>query len=302
MLPVVILHWNRPERCVSTVERFLTQQVNCGVRVLVVDNGSSADALAAVRRGVPHGVEVLALDRNRGFGPGANAGFRHVLANWPAAGCDWLALAPHDAEPEPGCLDRMLGAVQDRPRAGLACADLDDGMTPVVDPYFGGILVPAAVAEGWEPAGHPHGTLMLVRRRLLADVGLFDERYFAYCEEADLALRATAAGWETGLVRGAVVRNPDLGTQVPVIEYLQLRNTLLLVREHSGSYHATIRTLLALWQVAAGLLRASSRGPYWDPRARVRALLDDARRRYGPPPASLTRRVSRSLPASSPGS
>ena len=32
--------------------------------------------------------------------------------------------------------------------------------------------------------------LLLARRACLAEVGLFDERYFAYCEEADLALRA----------------------------------------------------------------------------------------------------------------
>ncbi len=126
----------------------------------------------------------------------------------------------------------------------------------MVDPYFGGILAPATVAEGWEPAGHPHGTLMLARREVLTEVGLFDERYFAYCEEADLALRAKSAGWETGLIRGAIVVNPDLGTRIPVIEYLQLRNTLLLVREHSGRYHAGIRFLLALGQLASGLAAA----------------------------------------------
>jgi hypothetical protein len=181
----------------------------------------------------------------------------------------------------------MLAAVGERPRAGLACADFGDGATPVVDPYFGGILAPATVAEGWEPAGHPHGTLMLARREVLVEVGLFDERYFAYCEEADLALRAKAAGWETGLIRGAIVVNPDLGTRVAVIDYLQLRNTLLLVREHSGRYHATIRWLLAIGQLGAGLVSPSHRGPYWDPRARVRALLDHARGRYGPPPIAI---------------
>jgi GT2 family glycosyltransferase len=131
---------------------------------------------------------------------------------------------------------------------------------------------------------------MLVRRQLLDEVGLFDERYFAYCEEADLALRAADAGWETGLVRGAIVVNPDLGTRVSVIDYLQLRNTLLLVREHSGRYHATIRWLLAVGQLVAGLVSPARRGPYWDPRARVQALVDFPRGRYGPPPLWIQRR------------
>lgn len=285
MLPVVILHWNRPARCVPTVRRFLDLGVPGGVRVVVVDNGSEPEALAEVRAGLPDGVELVCLPRNRGFGPGANAGFRHVLANAHPDDLDWIALAPHDAEPAPDCLARILAAVAERPRAGLACADFGDGATPVVDPYFGGILAPATVDEGWEPAGHPHGTLMLARRTLLEEVGLFDERYFAYCEEADLALRAAALGWETGLVRGALVVNPDMATSFPVVDYLQLRNTMLLVREHSGRYHATIRGLLAVGQLVAGLVSPSRRGPYFDPTARVRALVDHARGRYGPPPA-----------------
>ena len=288
MLPVVILHWNRPERCVPTVERFLQQAPLGGIRVVVVDNGSTADALHQVRAGLPADVELVALPRNRGFGPGANAGFRYVLANPHPDDGPWIALAPHDAEPAPGCLAAMVAAADARPRSGLACADFGDGATPIVDPYFGGILAPATVQEGWEPAGHPHGTLMMVRRKVLEQVGLFDERYFAYCEEADLALRAAARGWETGLVRGALVVNPDLGTQVPVIDYLQLRNTLLLVREHSGRYHATIRFLLALGQLAVGLAVPARRGPYFDARARVRALVDFPRGRFGPPPAALS--------------
>lgn len=290
MLPIVILHWNRAERCVGTVARFLAQEVDGGVRIVVVDNGSAPEALAIVRAGMPAGVELVELPANRGFGPGANAGFRHVLDHPQPGDAGWVGLAPHDAEPAPDCLARMLTAVAERPRAGLACADFGDGATPVVDPYFGGILAPATVAEGWEPAGHPHGTLMLARRQVLEEVGLFDERYFAYCEEADLALRAKAAGWETGLIRGAIVVNPDVGTRVAVIDYLQLRNTLLLVREHSGRYHACIRALLAVGQLLAGLVSPTRRGPYWDPRARVQALVDHARGRYGPPPRSIQER------------
>jgi len=290
VLPVVILHWNRAERCVATVARFLAQEVEGGVRIVVVDNGSTPQALAIVRAGLPTGVELVELPCNRGFGPGANAGFRHVLAHPRPGDAAWVGLAPHDAEPAPDCLARMLAVVSVRPSAGLACADLGDDATPVVDPYFGGILAPATVGEGWEPAGHPHGTLMLARRRVLEEVGLFDERYFAYCEEADLALRAKAAGWETGLIRGAIVVNPDLGTPIAVIDYLQLRNTLLLVREHSGRYHAAIRALLAVGQLLTGLVSPARRGPYWDPRSRVLALVDHARGRYGPPPRAIQER------------
>jgi N-acetylglucosaminyl-diphospho-decaprenol L-rhamnosyltransferase len=296
VLPVVIVHWNRPDRCLETVARFLAHDVPGGVRVVVVDNGSGPEAHQVVVDGLPPEVQLVVLPRNRGFGGGANAGFRHVLDHPEPDDVGWVGLAPHDAQPQPGCLGAMLAAVAERPRAGLASADFGDGLTPVVDPYFGGILAPATVAQGWEPAGHPHGTLLLARRELLEEVGLFDERYFAYCEEADLALRAAAAGWETGLVRGALVVNPDTGTRIAAIDYLQLRNTLLLVREHSGRYKAFIRWNLGVLQLADGLVRPSRRGPYFVARARVQALLDHARGRYGPPPSRYLVRSAPDVP------
>jgi GT2 family glycosyltransferase len=278
VLPVVIVHRNQPQRLLDTIAAFRAQDVD--LTIAVVDNGSTE-----LPRVDAADVVVLDAGGNLGFGPGANVGFRHFLSTderW-----DWIALAPHDALPQPDCLRRLLDALDERPRAGLACADVGDNATPIVDPYFGGILAPAATDEGWETAGHPHGTLMLARRRCLEDVGLFDERYFAYCEEADLALRAAAAGWECGLVRGAMVRNPYVGSASAAIDYLQLRNTLLLVREHSGRYHAFIRYVIALWHLLSGAVRPSRRGPYWNARGRVAALADYSRGRFGPPPREL---------------
>jgi GT2 family glycosyltransferase len=283
-LDLVIVHHRRPTAAARTAGLFLDQRVP--VRVLVVDNGSSGTDMARLRMSLPAGVEVLELGANTGFGPGANAGFRWFLDHDPAP---WLGVAPHDAEPQPGCLSRLLEEVGARPGAGLASADVGDGLTPWLDRYFGAIPAAATVAVGWEPAGYPHGTLMVARRHCLEDVGLFDERYFAYCEEAELALRARERGWEVGVVRGAEVRNQDVGSQADVIDYLQLRNTLLMVREHSGLYHATIRLLIALWQLGTGLVVPARRGPYWSPRARLRAILDHLRHRYGPPPADLVR-------------
>jgi GT2 family glycosyltransferase len=279
---LVIVHRDQPAAVVDTAARFLAQGVP--VRVVVVDNGSAPGTLARVRAGLPAGVTLLEQGANTGFGPGANVGFRWFLARDPA---DWLAVCPHDAVPHAGCLARLVATVAARPRAGLASADVGDGLTPVLDRYFGAIPAPARVADGWEDAGYPHGTLMIARRRCLEEVGLFDERYFAYCEEAELALRAKAGGWQVGVVRGAEVRNGHVASPAAVIDYLQLRNTLLMVREHSGRYHAAIRLAIALWQLAHGAVVPKARGPYWAPGARVRAVADHLRGRYGPPPPEL---------------
>jgi len=283
-LTVVIVHWNQPERCVATLDAFRASDVP--LRFLLVDNGSEPAAIGSLRRAVAGqaDVELLELATNAGFGPGANAGLRHWLDT--AAG-EWVALAPHDALPGPTCVRQVLAEVTGRPTAGLACADVGDGQTPVVDPYFGGMSVPAHAGNGWQQAGYPHGTLLFARRACLDEIGLFDERYFAYCEEADLGERARRAGWEVGIVRGAEVRNPHLGGATDVVDYLMHRNTLLLVRDHFGRYHASVRFLIALLHLAIGTAVPSKRPWLFAPAARVRALVDYALGRFGPPPEAL---------------
>jgi hypothetical protein len=282
---LVLVHWNRADACLRTVEQFRSQGMP--ISVLVVDNGSRPAELDRLRAGLAslEDVELIEAGENLGFGPGANVGLRTWLER---GSTEWCLLAPHDAEPAPGCLQMLAAAVTSDPMAGLACADVGDGQTPMLDPYFGGITRAAgSTTSGWEPADYPHGTLMALRRDCLDEVGLFDEGYFSYCEEADLGSRARAAGWDVGLVRGAMVRNPELHGALPAVSYLQLRNTLLLVRERSGCYHAFIRFQLAALQLGVGLVSPSRRDPYWHVEGKVRGMVDFLRGRFGPPPPEL---------------
>ena len=294
-LRVVLVHWNQVQACIETIDRFLNREVP--VRITVVDNGSRTEALKDLRRAVQDRqsqVGLIEVGANAGFGPGANVGLREFLAD-PADG-EWVVLAPHDVDPFPGCLAAMLVEAQAQPMAGLMCADVGDGMIPVIDPYFGGMVVPAthvrsSAAHGgaahWEDAAFPHGTLMMLRRDCLAEIGLFDERFFSYCEEADLARRARAAGWSIGLIRGARVQNIHIGSGLAVVDYLQTRNTLLLVQEMSGNYHAFIRAWFTIVQTLRGIQKPSTRPIIFDARARVMGLRDFVLRRFGPPPSSI---------------
>ena len=279
--PVVVIHRNRVERLEATVGALRGQTVP--IRIVLVDSGSDEDQHRRAVALLPPGSQVVRMGGNGGFGPSANAGWRWVLAETDD---EWIGVCPHDALPAPDAVERVLAAASGRDRAGLACGDFGDGTTPVVDPYFGGIQVPATVDEGWEPAGYPHGTLLFARRGCLEDVGLFDDAYFAYCEEADLGLRARAAGWEVGLVRGAMVENPDMSNTPPAVDYLMVRNTLRLVRRHSGRYKAFVRFVMACAQVVT----ERGRNPYHDTRARLLALRHFLVGRTGPPPERLAAR------------
>ncbi len=299
---VVLVHWNQHKDLLETIDRFHRQ--SAPTRFVVVDNSSEADELAPLRAGIASraadgiSIELLEMAYNSGFGPGANAGIRRYLSDPERS--EWVVLAPHDVDPGSDTLITMLDAAESEPMAALMCADVGDGMSPVIDPYFGGMVVPGSSVPGWETVGYPHGTLMMLRGIALNEIGLFDERFFSYCEEADLSIRARRDGWKVGLIRGAMVRNLNLGSSVWLVDYLQTRNTLLLVQEMSGWYHAFIRSCFTLAQISRGVRDESTRPPVFEVSARLAGMRDFALRRFGPPPDSdfparrgLSTRISR---------
>lgn len=76
------------------------------------------------------------------------------------------------------------------------------------------------------------GGSVLLRPRYLADVGLFDERFFLYYEDTDLSWRGRTRGWRYGYVPDAVVRHvhaASTGEGSPVFQHYVERNRLLML-------------------------------------------------------------------------
>jgi N-acetylglucosaminyl-diphospho-decaprenol L-rhamnosyltransferase len=274
---VVIVHRNQSERCLDTIARFLEQGV--AVAITVVDNGSEPEHLNRLES-CRHEIELVRTGQNLGFGPGANVGLRRWLRRGVG---EWAVVAPHDALLGVGGISRLISETAAIARAGMSCADVGDQATPLVDPFLGAFQGPTTVRRGWEPAAYPHGTLMLFRRECLEQIGIFDERYFAYNDEADLGLRASEHGWEVGLVRGEMVENPTMGTHPEIVDYLRLRNTVLLLGTHFGRVQAGFRIGVAVLNIAHASVRPAARPPWFSARARTWAVIDAVRGRYGPP-------------------
>jgi N-acetylglucosaminyl-diphospho-decaprenol L-rhamnosyltransferase len=278
---MVVVHHDRPEACALTVAAFAALPEVTSV--CVVDSSSRAASSAQLRRLLPR-AEIIDAGGNVGFGPGANLGLRAWL---DAGSGEWVGVAPHDAVPAPDALRRILDEVAVRPDIGLVSAEFgpEYAMVPAFDKVLGGYYRPAERGSGWQDVDYPHGTLLLARRSLLAQIGVFDERYFAYCEEVDLGPAGPQAGWRVGLVWGAIVTNGRLPPRY-LADYLQLRNTLLLIHTHEAPSRVRARVVLALAALTAKAVR-SPRHAAIHVRLEGRALLDYRRRRFGPPPPTV---------------
>jgi N-acetylglucosaminyl-diphospho-decaprenol L-rhamnosyltransferase len=214
----VVVSYNVAELLVRCVESLRADGID---RIVVVDNASADDSVGAIRRADPR-VEVVALDRNLGYGAGVNCGVArtdepHVLVLNP------------DVEVEPGSTKVLLAALARDPGLALVGPRI---VTPEGETYPSARTFPDLI----DAAGHAFlhfvwpsnpfsrryrmldwdhgdarnvdwvaGTHFLARRSAWDEVRGFDEAFFMYMEDVDLCWRLHASGWRVGYEPGAAV-------------------------------------------------------------------------------------------------
>ena len=242
-IPLFILHWNQPHLCLETIARFREQ--NAPIGLTVIDNGSKPVNRLKLERSLPEGVRYISLETNLGWG----GAFNIVLKNWLSAGPgEFCFISAHDALAEPECLNRLIAALHSDQRLGIVSPQDGIDQLPVFSPIRGPKLIkvdprPYGTVE---LADWVHGTLMGFRKSCLKEIGLFDDRYFAYGDELEISLRANRAGWKTAIVWSAVVKNPGTSVPTSLLIYLQTRGTLLEANDYGGRLSSLTRAVLIL--------------------------------------------------------
>jgi len=275
---LLIVHWNQPEACARTVRAFLAQDVPLDITVL--DNDSSPELFQELESILDSDANIVRLDNNKGWGGALNVALRHWLHSETSSFC---FISAHDAMPESDCLPLLLRAAENDARVGIACPQYPE---PIITRFsrWHGVQPETTLPRGRgisQEIDVPHGTLMLVRRECLQEIGIFDQRYFAYGDEYELGARAVREGWKVVMVWGAVVVNPVTSTENAWRSYLFARNSLFLVHDYFGGAAATLRALLIL---ANTLRLAFHRQNSSSVRARWRAVRDYFAGRTGRPP------------------
>jgi len=207
-LSVVVVTLNDIELTAACLDGLAKQEL-LPLEVIVVDNGSEHDVIGPLRSAFPD-VLYESLESNRGFAGGYNYGLLRARG-------DLVAIINNDAIPLPGWTRALVDAAEQDPTVGaVASVVLDGGDPELLDSMGLGLAVDGMArqlhrgeAVAATPAPErvllPSGSACLFRRTALADVGVFDDTFFAYCEDADLGLRLTWAGWRTVLAADAKV-------------------------------------------------------------------------------------------------
>lgn len=281
---VSILHWNRPVECLATITALRSQGLP--MEVTVVDNNSSMENLAALESSIPQDVELLKLPKNVGWGPAHNV----VLRRWvETETSEFCLISAHDALPQTDCLAQLVRQIAAHGDWGMVCPEYGEPEVPRYSVLRGPRLekVPPRIPGTTEEVEFCHGTLAIFRRQCLKEIGLFDERHFAYGDESEIGVRARRRGWKVGLVWGAVLANPGSWSGGPVIAYLWTRNTILMARIFGGVPGLLGRLALVLAATLREKVRGSAPDSMSSPRARMVGIRDYFRGYYGGPPAEV---------------
>jgi GT2 family glycosyltransferase len=235
----------------------------------------------------------VCLTENLGYAGNNNVGIQWAIDH----GADWILVLNEDTILAPDCLARMLETGQSDPRIGVIGPMIYHFDEPNVIQTAGGELGPywlAMLSGNNEPdegqfqqrrVDWISGCAMLIRRAVIEQIGLLDERFFIYWEEIDLCVRASRAGWH--LVQVPQARLWHKGIQRvykphAAVTYYTTRNRFLFLAKNRApikiwivSMATTLRTL-ASWTVRR---KWRHMRPHRD--AMLQGLWDFARHRWG---------------------
>jgi N-acetylglucosaminyl-diphospho-decaprenol L-rhamnosyltransferase len=256
-ITVVIVNYNTGHMLDRLFSALAAAQGELRLQTIVIDNGSRDNSVEILRRQYP-GVELIENHANVGFGRANNQALGHFRGRY-------LLLLNTDAFVRPDTLVKTISFMESNPHCGVLGVQLigEDGSlqpscrffpTPWnvfiaangLDRYFPGTQLvddlridQTRISEcDWVP-----GCYYLTRKPVIDQIGLFDPRFFLYCEEVDHCRRVHQAGWRVYFYPNTQVAHiggesaktdaalSGAGRQIAA---LQAESELLYFRKHYG--------------------------------------------------------------------
>lgn len=267
LVSAIVVNYNGRGFVLESVQSLLDQDLD-GIEVLVVDNGSSDGSADELLSRFGDRIRLLRSARNLGFGGGNNLAIRQARGRY-------LILLNNDAVAAPGFARELVLAAERDPRVGMVAARvLDYARRDTID-TVGHLLYPDGLNRGrgrlerdrgqWDEcrtALFPSGAAALYARRMLDQIGLFDECFFLYGDDAELGLRGRVAGWSCALAPAAIAYHHYSRSAGPYSRlkafYVERNRLLVLLKLFPLSMvllsplHTAARLALSAWGAASG--------------------------------------------------
>lgn len=267
-ISIIVLQFNNSRdtlRCLESVKK----QDYANFDVIIVDNSSSIEHVNSIRLFIeneknsvrPINYNLILGTSNLGYAGGNNLGIKQALypvrslardkgaslkdlggaiSKRAGSGAQYVLILNPDVVLEKNTLSRLVSVAESDRKIGILGPAINEGSGRII---FGGRIqwykpelkhfLKLVRSRKWKADGYVVGACMLISKSVLQLVGVFDERYFLYFEDADLCLRAKKAGWKLAIVPKAIVHHrPSSSTNklgAPLLLRYHFRNAHLFV-------------------------------------------------------------------------
>lgn len=278
LLSVIIVNYNVKYYVYQCLQSLRRAAKGIEWEVFVVDNNSNDDSVAYLHECFPKEefpeLRIIANADNPGFGKANNQAFRMAQGEYV------LCINP-DTFVSEDTLTRCLDFMQDHPDAGcmgVKMLNADGTFAPesrrgVPTPWASfckitrlSRLFPKTKTFGYYylqylPVDEPakieivSGAFMMVKRDVVADVGIFDEDFFMYCEDTDLSYRMLKAGRNNYYLPTQILHYKGESTRRNTYSYVNnfYKAIFIFFKKHFNSHIFLLRILIhiAIYVLAA---------------------------------------------------
>jgi GT2 family glycosyltransferase len=276
---VIVVSWNDRDNLATALDSlFDLSEIRRDpefAAVTVSDNGSSDGSLEMLRERYGARVAVIENNANLGFGAGVNRAIAQT-------GAPFIFLVNPDATVRDGVLAHLVDFMNAHPRCAIAGPKIYEADGRVAescgefDTWTGAFLRSSAWGDlpflrrfangarlrSWDYASERSvdlviGAAMMLRRSIIDSIGAFDERYFMYHEEVDLAKRVADAGFESWFVPSAEATHTGKGSSAgrSVEAYKQRSRRYYWIKHHGRLwYYSLSAALIARYLLYLGVV------------------------------------------------
>lgn len=288
-IDAILVNWNGRDQTAAAIDSLLSlSEVRDNpdlVRITVADNGSADGSAAFLRERYAGRIDVIENGENLGFGAGANRAIAATRA-------PFVFLLNPDASVRDGALKTLLTFMHAHPNCAIAgpkifeadgrvaesCGEFDSWTGAFLRSSGWGDLPPlrrfanGAALRAWDYDSERQvdlviGAAMMIRREAIEKTGAFDERYFMYHEEVDLAKRIHDAGYESWFVPQAQATHTGMGSSPSTssgqahrknVERWKTRSRRMYWVKHHGTlwYYSLSAALVLRYVLYLGVLAA----------------------------------------------
>ena len=233
---LIIINYNGRD-FIANCLRALEGQLLKDFKIVLIDNTSTDGSLNEIEtflRGslLSSHVKLIPLKMNMGFASSNLEGLRH-------ANGEYIALLNNDTEPDRGWLGELVKVMDTDPKVGMCASKIIVYGSEVVDSggdAYSTFLKGFKRGEGkvaslFNRAEYVFGACAgaaLYRRKMIDEIGFFDEDFFLIHEDTDLNFRAQLHGWKVMYVPTAIVHHKvrsSIGHMSDTAVYYTLRNS-----------------------------------------------------------------------------